>query len=81
MYNSKNFQWLNKKISKIDIERTMNELGKPFLKKSDQNTKKKQKIKAETPHLNKKPLARNGHFVQTKTIGLEWSMNGLGKTI
>ena len=32
-YNSKNFHWLNKQL---ELERTMSELGKPFLKKSDE---------------------------------------------
>ena len=31
-YNSKNFHWLNRKL---DLERTMNGLEKPFRKKSD----------------------------------------------
>ena len=31
------------------------------------------------PHVNKKPIARNGHLLQTKKLGLEWTMNGLGK--
>ena len=41
-YNSKNFHW---PIKQIDLERTMSELGKPFLKKIRwKKTKKKQKI-------------------------------------
>ena len=36
-YNSKNFHWL---IKKQDIERTMSELGNPFLKKLIQKKKK-----------------------------------------
>ena len=42
----------------------MSELGKLFLKKSDQKIKKKENVKK--PHVNKKPLARNGHLFQTK---------------
>ena len=37
-YNSKNFHWLNRKL---DQERTMNGLGKPFRKKSDPKNQKK----------------------------------------
>ena len=53
----------------------MGELGKPFLKKSDQNNKKKQKIKVKMTQVNKKSLARNGNLVQTKTrsrMNFEW---------
>ena len=39
---------------KLDLERTMSELGKPV----PENVK--------TPHVNKKPLARNQNLVQTK---------------
>ena len=37
-YNSKNFHWLNRKL---DLERTMNGLGKPLRKKSDPKTRKR----------------------------------------
>ena len=46
----------------------MSELGKPFLTKSDQKIKKKQKIDVKIPHVNKKPLARNVNLVQTKNL-------------
>ena len=36
-YNSKNFHWLNRKL---DLERTMNGLGKPSRKKSNRKNKK-----------------------------------------
>ena len=36
-YNSKNFPWLTKKL---DLEKTRNELGKPFLKKSEKKQNK-----------------------------------------
>ena len=61
-YNSKNFDWLNKQL---DLERTMNGLGKPFRKKSDPKNRKTEKIKAKLPHVNKKSLARKRIFVQT----------------
>ena len=45
----------------------MSEVRKSFLKKiRSKNIKKKQKINVKLPHVNKKPLARNGNFVQTK---------------
>ena len=50
MYNSKNFHCLNKKL---DPERTMSELEKPFQKKSDKN-KKKTDNQCNMPHVNKK---------------------------
>ena len=57
-YNSKNFHLLNKKL---EPERTMIELGKPFLNKSDEKVKKnikvkkhQKKIKVKMPHVNKK---------------------------
>ena len=32
------------------------------------------------PHVNKKPLPRSRNLVQTnKKLGLEWTLNGLGK--
>ena len=51
----------------MDLERTMSELGKPFLKKSDEkNLKKNRKSMYKMPHVNKKPLPRNGNLAQTK---------------
>ena len=31
------------------------------------------------PHVNKKTLARNENLIQTKKLGLEWTMIGLEK--
>ena len=72
-YNSKNFHWLNRKL---DLERTMNGLEKPFTKKSDpKKNEKTVKIKVKLQHVNKKPLARKRIFVQTpfshSTLNLE----------
>ena len=71
-YNSKNFHWLNRKL---DLERTMKGLEKPFRKKSDPKIKKTLKIKVKLPYVNKKPLARKRIFVQTpfshSTLNLE----------
>ena len=50
---------------KLDLERTMNGLGKPFRKKSDPKNRKTVKIRVKLPHVNKKPLPRNRIFVQT----------------
>ena len=62
-YNSKNFHGLNRKL---ELERTMNGLGKPFRKKSNpKNRKKTVKIKVKLPHVNKNPLAKKRIFVQT----------------
>ena len=60
-YNSKNFHWLNKNV---DLERTMNGLGKQFRKTSNPKNWKTVKIKVRLPHVNKKPIARNRTFVQ-----------------
>ena len=71
--NSKNFHWLN---NILHVERTMSELRKPFLKKWH----KRAKIKVRMPHVNKKPLARNGNLVQTESrprMNYEWT----GKTL
>ena len=43
-YNSKNFHWLNRKL---DLERAMNRLGKPFRKKIRSKKLKKQKKSCE----------------------------------
>ena len=63
-YNSKNFQWVNKKT---DLERTKEDLGKPFLKQSDQESKKKPENQCQNAASeNKKPLARNVKLIFTK---------------
>ena len=63
---------LNKR--KLDLERTMNGLGKPFRKNPIQKIEKTVKIKVKLPHV-KKPLARKRIFVQTpfshSTLNLE----------
>ena len=67
-------------IQKLDLERTMSELEKPFPIKSDQKSLKKLKINVKMPYVNKKPLARKRNLVQTKTgprMNYEW----IGKTI
>ena len=54
------------KQKKLDLEWTMSELRKPFLKKSDKKIRKKNKINVKIPHVNKKPLARNKKLIQIK---------------
>ena len=61
-YNSENFHRLN---NKSYLERTMSELGKPFLKKSDRKNQKTVKIEVKLPYVNKKPLARKRIFVHS----------------
>ena len=64
-----------RRSKKLDQERTMNGLGKPFRKKSDPRNRKTVKIEVKFPHVNKKPLARKQIFVQTpfshSTLNLE----------
>ena len=76
-YNSTNFHWLNRKL---DLELTMSESGKQFLKKTDQKIKK-QKINIKMPHNDKKPQARNGNFVETKNTRSRMNYEWNGKTI
>ena len=51
----------------------MSELGKPFAKNQAKKIFKKTENQGQNTACKKKPLARNGNLVQTKT------MNGLGK--
>ena len=54
------------RLLKLDMEQTMSELGKPFLKKTDQkNFEKKQKINVKEPNV-KKPYTRNENLIHTK---------------
>ena len=60
-YNSKNFHWLNRKL---DLERTMNGLGKPFRKNTIQKKiEKTVKIEVKFPHVNKKKHSRESEFL------------------
>ena len=67
--NSKNFHWLNKKL---ELERTMNELGKPFrAKQSDpKNQKNSKKIKVKLPHANKKTTSDRANFCSNTVFSL-----------
>ena len=66
-YNSKNFHWLNRKL---DLERTMNGLGKQFRKNPIQKLEKTVKTKMKLPHVYKKPLARKRIFVPNSVFSL-----------
>ena len=61
----KNFHCLNKKL---DPERTIKELGNPFIKKSrkTENQFQLKCVRVKMPLVNKKPLARIRNLVQTK---------------
>ena len=50
---------------KLDLERTMNGVGKPFRKKSNQKNWKNSKNQSEIAACEQKPLARRPIFVQT----------------
>ena len=62
-YNSKNFHRLNKQL---DLERTMKELGKPFLKNQMKKTKKTENQCQNAARENKKPLVRYVILIITK---------------
>ena len=57
----------------------MSELRKPFLKKSEQKLRNKQKINVQMPHVNKKTTSEIWKLNSNKKLGLEWAVNGLGK--
>ena len=55
-YNSKNFHWLNRKL---DVERTMIGLRKPFRKKSDPKNRKNSKNQSEIAACEQKTTSQN----------------------
>ena len=55
---------------KLDLEQTINGLGKTFRKESDPKIEKRVKNKVKLPHVNKKSLARKLIFVQTPFLTL-----------
>ena len=58
----------------------MSELEKPFLKKNtDQKNLKKYKINVKMQHVNKKNTSEKWKFGSNKKLGLEWTINDLGK--
>ena len=66
-HNSKNFHWLNRKL---DQERTMNGLGKPFRKKSDPKNRKHYKNQSEIAACEQKFTSEKANFC-SNTLNLE----------
>ena len=66
-YNSKKIHWLN---GKLDLQRTMNGLGKSFRKKSNPKIEKNSKIKMNLSHVNTKSLARKQIFCSNTVFSL-----------
>ena len=66
-YNSKNFHWL---IRKLDIERTMNGLCKPFRKKSDQKNRKNSKNQSEIAACEQKTTTEKPNFCSNTVFSL-----------
>ena len=73
--SSKNFHWLNKRL---DLEQTMNELGKPFQKIRSKKLKT-EKLKCRI--WTKKDYGEKSKFGSNKKLGLERTINGLGKSL
>ena len=69
------FQELSMTKPKLDLVRTMGELGKPFLKNNIKNIKKKQKINVKKPNVNRK------HQRETKKARPRMNYEWIGKTI
>ena len=69
-------------LTKLDLKRTMGELGKNhFWKKIRSKNKKKQKISVKMPHVNKKITSENLKFGSNKKVGLEWTINAMRKPL
>ena len=66
-YNSKNFHWLNRKL---DLERTMNGLGKPFRKKSDPKNRKNSKHQSEIAACEQKTTSEKSNFCSNTVFWL-----------
>ena len=66
-YNSKNFHWLNRKL---DQERTMNGLGKPFRKKSDPKNRKNCKNQSEIAACEQKTTREKANFCSNTLFSL-----------
>ena len=64
----------------LDVERTMSELGKPFLQNSDRKNKKKsENLCQNAASENKKTTSKKCKIDSNKELGLELPMTGLGK--
>ena len=66
-YNSKNFHRLNRKL---DQERTMNGLGKPFRKKSDPKNRKNCKNQSEIAACEQKTTSEKANFCSNPVFSL-----------
>ena len=66
-YNSKNFHWLNRKL---DLERTMNGLEKPFRKKSDPKNRKNSKHQSEIAACEQKTTTDKANFCSNTVFSL-----------
>ena len=66
-YNSKNFHWLNRKL---DLERTMNGLEKPFRKKSDPKNRKNSKNQSEIAACEQKTTTDKANFCSNTVFSL-----------
>ena len=66
-YNSKNFHWLNRKLN---LEKTMNGLGKPFRKKIRSKKSKKQKQLKRNGRMSTKPTSEKANFCSNTVVSL-----------
>ena len=66
-YNSKNFHCLN---TKLDLERTMNGLEKPFRKKSDLKNRKNSKNQSEIAACEQKTTSEKANFCSNTVFSL-----------
>ena len=66
-YNSKNFHWLNRKL---DQERTMNRLRKPFRKKSGPENWKNRKNQSEIAACEQKTTSEKANFCSNPVFSL-----------
>ena len=58
----------------------MSELGNPFLKKNQYNLKEKQN-QSQNAACEQKTASEKWKFDSNKKLGLEWTINGLGKRL
>ena len=66
-YNSKNFHWLNRKLN---LERTINRLWKPFRKKSDPKNRKNCKNQSEIAACEQKTTSEKANFCSNTVFSL-----------
>ena len=66
-FNSKNFHWLNRKLN---LERTMNGLGKTFRKKSDPKNRKNSKNRSEIAACEQKTTSEKANFCLNTVFSL-----------